>query len=105
MSLTKAQILQYKMPSRDVEIAELGGSVRVRCLTARESQELAELAQTGTDLDITLETILRGAVDDNGEQLFDESDRAALSGLPGRVLRQIADAILQLSRGEHSPKG
>lgn len=99
-TLDKRRILGYRPARRAIDIPELGGEVLVRELSALESQRLGEMAQSGSDLDITLATVIFSVVGEGGEPMFDDGDREALEKLPGRILRRIADTALRLRRGE-----
>lgn len=102
--LTKDQILSASdMPTRDVEVPEWGGTVRVRSLTAAERDEFeASVAQAGPDGKSNLKNVrarlcMRALVDDAGSQMFSQGDIALLGRKSAKALDRVFDAARELS--------
>lgn len=80
-----------------VPCPEWGGDVRVRGLTAAEQSNIARKVNEKKTSDIAVVVALMGCVDENGNRLFDSSDKDALLQKPYAVLDRLAKKILELS--------
>lgn len=104
MTLTKQQILSAPLILKEIEIAEWGGSVKIRPLTLAEQAKIADL---GTKYDkslvvakakgIMLPLIQWAVVDDDGNALFDNQDIDALMNKSASALLRLQEEILAYS--------
>ena len=96
MSLTREQILGQSPRTTPVDLPELGGSVFVRQMTARERLQFLQRAEsdretTGAWLVATL------TVDADGKPVFTQADVEALQDQPFGTIDRIAEAVLKLN--------
>ena len=80
-----------------VSCPEFGGDIRVRGLTAAEQAKIARMVNDKRTDDIAVVVTIMGCVDENGERIFDSSDKDALKAKSYAVLDRIAKKILELS--------
>ena len=96
--LTKNAILSvddFKYAS--VPCPEWGGDIRVRGLTAAEQAKIARMVNDGRTDDIAVVMTIMGCVNEDGERIFDSSDKDALKARSYAVLDRIAKKIVELS--------
>jgi len=74
-----------------VEVPEMGGEVCVASLTVAEMDRLSKLDGSNP---ASVEVVILGACDENGDRLFTEKDRLALAKLPASVIGLISKAVL-----------
>ena len=96
--LTKSAILasddfQYA----SVPCPEWGGDIRARGLTAAEQAKIARMVNEKKTDDIAVVVTIMGVVNEDGERIFDSSDKDALKARSYAVLDRIAKKILELS--------
>ena len=80
-----------------VPCPEWGGDMRVRGLTAAEQSIIQRRVNDNKTEDMAVIVSIMGCVDDNGERIFDNSDKDSLKGKSYAVLDRIAKRILELS--------
>lgn len=104
MSLTKEQILTADdLPTREVEVPEWGGTVRVRTLTGAQRDEYDQAfrdKRKGNSLDLRgLRSLLvaMSVVDDAGNQMFTRADVDALQGKNTAAIERVFAAAQELS--------
>lgn len=97
MALTRDQILGAAPRLTEVKLPDLGGSVFVRQMTARERVEF--LARAGSEERETTGAwlVARLAVDEDGKSVFTEADVQALHDKPFGIVDTIATAVLKLN--------
>jgi hypothetical protein len=103
--LTREQILQADdLPFEDVEVPEWGGTVRVRTLSGQERDafEASITEQRGRNIRIRPENIRArlvalSVVDEEGQQLFDESDIRRLGAKSAKALDRLFSVAQRLS--------
>jgi hypothetical protein len=120
--LNRSQILAAPVVTRDVEVAEWGGTVRVRSMTPRSrasildaiyaneadvrayeaDQALAEEDREGlavVDLyDQSILTVIYGIVDEDGELMFSMDDYEAFRDLSYTTITLLWTAIAELDK-------
>lgn len=93
LMLSREAILGFKDDNiAKVEVPELGGEVCVARLTAAEADKIRSL---GDDCPFIVGVAILGACDADGNRLFTDKDKAALSKLPATVVGQVSNAILK----------
>lgn len=109
--LSKADILGADdLPTRDVEVPEWGGTVRVRGLTGQGrdafEMKMASATKSGSsgDVDFRASLVVRCVVDENGERLFTDKEVAQLGRKSGAALDRVFDAVRDLSGITQSAK-
>ena len=98
--LSKAAILAADdLPTKDVEVKEWGGAVRIRALTVADMEQLqVELLDARRD-GMTMPPNWRArhlamsCVDEKGELLFTEAEAVALGKKSGVAMFRVFDAI------------
>lgn len=98
--LSKAAILAAQdLPHRDVEVAEWGGVVRVRMMTAgeREAFETVMMDQGKKPECIRAFLIAKCAIDESGARIFSDDDAAALGEKNAQAADRVFAAIVSLS--------
>lgn len=91
--LTRDQILKASRPATvDVDVPSLGGTVRVRAMTAADYLLMSSLRQKGQEW--ALPTLARCVVDDGGNALFSESE---IGVLPMDAADALMTAMLEVS--------
>ena len=103
MLLNRNTILQATtLPYEDVEVAEWGGTVRVRGMTGRERDALEQLVVGPDGKRKSIENF-RGrvvatcAVDDSGMRLFTDADAKLLGNNSAAALERVFTVALRLS--------
>lgn len=76
-----------------VLVEEFGGEVCIAALTAAEADRLRQAGES--PLPFTVQVVILGACDEDGQRLFSDKDGAALAKLPASALGRIAQAILR----------
>lgn len=105
MALTKDQILAAEdIPSREVDVPEWGGSVRMRGLTGseRDAYESSLFQQRGEKRILRTENararlVAMCLVDDSGQRMFSDSEVKELGKKSGKVLDRLFDEARKLS--------
>jgi hypothetical protein len=89
---------------KDVDVPELGGTVRVRSMTAGERARLeaSRIDKEGSLIPNRVRTFrerlaVATVVDETNGLMFTEADIDRLSELPGSALDKIADAAMELA--------
>lgn len=78
----------------EVDVPELGGTLRIRELTALEGREFADEAKKNTG---ALRLVMMCAVDAEGNQLFNDGDFERLSKLGMAAVMRVQKAALKLN--------
>jgi hypothetical protein len=105
MLLTKEAILAAKdIETRDVEIPEWGGKVRVRALTGTERDKFEQdtVKRKGKDVETNLQNIrarlvVLATVDEQGNRLFGYHDIEALGKKSAKPLDRLFTVAMELS--------
>jgi hypothetical protein len=93
-----------RLATTEVDVPEWGGSVRVREMTGAErdsfEHRMSRLRETGSmDKDgIRAGLLVRTIIDPAGNRLFTDAETAKVSGLSGKALDKLFDAVLRLSK-------
>lgn len=99
MALSKDQILgAVDFDFKEVEVAEWGGSVRLRGLSASERDQFE--ARLGVSQDLTnmrARLVVNCLVDDEGNRLFADKDAAELGKKNAAVMTRLFDEVRNLS--------
>ena len=101
--LTRDQIFAANdTPTRDVDVPEWGGSVRVRTMSARDRDALEFAALAARDAGTTVDNVrARYAaaciIDEKGEQVFTEEDVANLGNKSAAALDRVYQAVAELN--------
>ena len=102
--LTREAILAANdTPTRDVDVPEWCGTVRVRTMSARDRDALEFAAIAAREEGSTVDNVrARYAaaciVDDKGNQVFTDEDITALGNKSGAALDRVYQAIAELNR-------
>ena len=70
---------------------------RVRGLSAADQAYITRLVNEKKTEEIAVNVVIRGCVDENGERVFDNSDRDLLKSRSYAVIDRLAKKILELS--------
>lgn len=105
MTLSKDQILAAEdIPTKDVEVPEWGGSVRMRGLTGseRDAYESSLFQQRGEKRILRTENararlVAMCIVDEDGERMFSDAEAKDLGRKSGKVLDRLFDEARKLS--------
>jgi hypothetical protein len=105
VTLSKDQILAAEdIPTKDVEVPEWGGSVRMRGLTGseRDAYELSLWQVRGEKRILRMENararlVAMCIVDENGERMFSDAEAKDLGRKSGKVLDRLFDEARKLS--------
>ena len=104
MTLNKADIFSAKRKLLEVEVTEWGGTVFIRPLTLAQQAKLADNGIKNEDStvqvrmkDVMLPLILWSVVDENGDRIFDDSDKEKLMDTPASALLALQEKILDNS--------
>lgn len=100
--LSKDDILKADdLPTRDVEVPEWGGIVRVRGLTGTERDRfefsLAAAQNNPSQVEVRAQIVGRCLVDGDGERLFSDKEIAKLGAKSGAALDRVFDVVRELS--------
>jgi hypothetical protein len=105
--LTKAQILAADdLPTREVDVPEWGGSIRIRMFTAAQRLALESEYKHAVDAGMIAPSnwremhLVMAAVDEKGEPLFTDGDAAALGRKSGRAMARVFAEINAFNLGE-----
>jgi hypothetical protein len=120
--LNRSQILAAPIVTRDVEVAEWGGTVRVRSMTPRSRTMILDAIYANEDdksayeadqnkpeeereglepvalLDQSILTVIFGIVDDEGELMFSLEDYEAFRDLSYTTITLLWTAIAELDK-------
>jgi hypothetical protein len=104
-NLTRDLILKADdLETRDVEVPEWGGTVRVRALTGteRDSLEASTIEGKGKNKDVNLQNFraklcVRAIIDENGQRIFEDADIVALGRKSSGALSKVYNAAAELS--------
>lgn len=101
--LSRSEILKADdLPTKDVEVPEWGGTVRVRSMTAAARDALEEAyRQARRDGEpVSLRALYAQAciVDENGNPVFVEADIEALGKKSADALDRVYEAIVSLNK-------
>ena len=98
--LTKAAILgAADLPTKDIEVPEWGGTVRIRALTAAQMEDLqGEFMAAQKEGHLVpqhwrAKHLALSAVDETGALLFTETEAIKLAGKSGVAMFRVFDAI------------
>ena len=87
-----------------VEVDEWGGTVKVKGLTGneRDRYESSLVKGTGRNREVTMKAaraklVVLGTIDEEGKQVFNSKDVAALGKKSAKALNRVANAIQKLS--------
>ena len=97
-SVLSAEDFQYAT----VDCPEWGGPIRVRGLTAGEQSIISKKIQAKDTGDLAVIAMIYGCVDQNGEQIFSNTDKDALRKKANQVVNRIARKIFELSGGDEA---
>ena len=96
--LSRAAILDVDdFRSRDVEVPEWGGAVRLRCLSGVQRDEIETRCANRETGNLRARMVAMAAVDDDGKPLFTAADVAGLGGKNAAVLDRLFDVVQELS--------
>ncbi|SRR6266540_277712 len=102
MYLTKQQILEAQdRPTKDVEVPEWGGVVRVGTMSGKQRDQYEQLfvrIREG-EVDASMRASLCAVciVDENGKTIFTKEDLEALGEKSGRALGRVFNAATELN--------
>ena len=87
-----------------VEVPQWGGTVKVKGLTGneRDRYEASLVKGTGRNREVTMKAaraklVVLGTIDEEGKQVFNSKDVAALGKKSAKALNRVANAIQRLS--------
>lgn len=103
--ITRAQVQQaVDIPTRDVEVPEWGGTVRVRGLNAKERIEVKDSFSGKKEGEIELadymlpcRLIAMAAIDEQGAPIFSAEDVEMLGKKSPQVIDRLATVVAELS--------
>lgn len=103
--LNREQILQANdLETRDIDVPEWGGTVRVRALTGveRDALEASAIQGKGKNRDVNLTNFraklcARAIVDEQGKRIFEDADIAALGRKSSGALSKVYNLAAELS--------
>lgn len=96
--LSKEQILgAARKDFKDVDVPELGGTVRVRGLSAAEFIEYEQAIRDEDFANLRARLVANAAVDENGKPLFTAADVRALGEKPAKPIDRLFRAIITLT--------
>lgn len=103
--ISREQFLSQKaLRTRDIEIPEWGGLVRVKALSGAERDliEQKQFDQKGKSPRVNVagfraRLVVFGVVDPDGKRIFTEADIPAINEMDGGVIDRIATAVSELS--------
>lgn len=103
--LSRSEILKADdLPTKDVEVPEWGGTVRVRSMTAKDRDAFeatileAQRAGLAAPENVRARHAAACIVDEKGRQIFNEEDILALGQKSGAALARVYDAISSLNQ-------
>ena len=107
MLLSKAAILAANdLPSKDVDVPEWGGTVRIRSMTATD-RDAFEIAQLEAQRDgraapdnIRARYVAACVIGEDGQPLFDESEVTKLGNKSAKALDRVFTAITGMNSVE-----
>jgi hypothetical protein len=105
--LTKAQILAAEdLLTRDIDVPEWGGTIRIRMLTAAQRLQLESEYRHAVDAGMIAPQnwrelhLVLSAVNEDGTPMFTDADAAALGKKSGRAMARVFDAINDFNLGK-----
>jgi hypothetical protein len=84
--------------TRDVEVIEWGGAVRVRSMTVAERNEFSVRAVKENNISVGTWLVSLLAVDEDGNPVFKTEDVAALEKKNAKALDRLVNTILDLNK-------
>jgi hypothetical protein len=84
--------------TRDVEVTEWGGAVRVRSMTVAERNEFSVRAVKENNISVGTWLVSLLAVDEDGNPVFKPEDVAALEKKNAKALDRLVNTILDLNK-------
>ena len=104
MKLTKDQILNADdLPTREVEVPEWGGAVKIRSLSGKERDSFEDTIQKrkkGQSIELKgLKVLLLSLtiVNENNSSMFTEEDLEKLNAKSARALNRLFDAVTEMN--------
>lgn len=125
--LSRSQILSARLPFRDVDVPELGGSVRIQQMSVGTRVEYLETLRVNqralldyeldqgkpkakrqnlpkpAEIDQAQLAIVKCLVDESGVRVFNDSDLAELDTLGFVVVRRLWEAVLEMNKFGTTP--
>ncbi len=103
--LTKDQILAAPdLPTRDIEVPEWGGTVRVKSLKGKEREQYEQSILVGPAKNRTVNMIgmraklvAAAVIDENGKKIFNEDEVMALAEKSAKALERVFSVAGDLS--------
>lgn len=81
----------------EVELPELGGSVRIRSMSGKDEIEFEDVKKNKEATEWIFWAIARYCVDENNQQMFTEDDVEAIKEKSSSSIKKLFDAILDLN--------
>jgi hypothetical protein len=101
MTLTRDEIFARRatLPTEDVDIPEMGGTIRIRLLTLAEVEDVKRIQKNASDpIKIYLPIVEKSCVNGDGTQLFVGEDVKLIGTLPWAAIERIVEASMKLSK-------
>jgi hypothetical protein len=101
MALTREEIFARRsaLPTEEVEVPELGGTVRIRLLTLAEVEEIKRVQKSAADpIKIYVPIVEKSCVNEDGTSTFVGEDLKLIPTLPWAALERIVEASMKLSK-------
>jgi hypothetical protein len=98
MPLTRDQVfaLRASLPTEDVEVPELGGTIRIRLLTLAEVQAILQIPKTPAEnAKMYVPIVEKSCVNEDGTQMFVGEDVKQIGSLPWGVIEAIVKAAMR----------
>jgi hypothetical protein len=101
MALTRDEIFARRasLPTEDVDIPEMGGTIRIRHLTLAEVEDIKRIQKNASDpIKIYLPMVEKSCINEDGTQLWVGEDIKLLPTLPWAAIERIVEASMKLSK-------
>jgi hypothetical protein len=85
------------LPTRDVQVPEWGGAVRIQALTGAAREALGKAAQQAGAGNFQARLVAASVVDEAGQRLFTDADLDALGAKSAAALQRVFDAAQDLN--------
>lgn len=105
MSLRDAILKKDDLKTEVVPVEEWGVDVPVKELSLRTRTRVMDMHGTGAADEAIVETVIAGALDENGDPLFTRDDAEALAEKSEAAMIKLYKAILKLSGVDIDGKG
>lgn len=105
MSLRDAILKKDDLKTETVTVEQWGVDVPVKELSLRTRTRVMDMHGTGAADEAIVETVIAGALDENGEPLFTRDDAEALAEKSEAAMIKLYKAILKLSGVDIDGKG